>query len=95
VIEAACLPVHADALAMSQRDGRTPLDHALFDGEDFELCLTLGPEDAARLLQKNVQGVQLHRVGWIVEPPGLWLRTEQGTLKSIPPRGFDHLSAQP
>jgi thiamine-monophosphate kinase len=37
VIDAAGVPVHDDARALSARDGRPPLDHALHDGEDYEL----------------------------------------------------------
>lgn len=39
VIEADKIPIHEDAIALS-RDGRSPLDHALGDGEDHELLLT-------------------------------------------------------
>jgi thiamine-monophosphate kinase len=35
--------VHADAALMSRADGRAALDHALNDGEDFELCFTAPP----------------------------------------------------
>ena len=31
------VPIHEDALRLSERDGRSPLDHALGDGEDYEL----------------------------------------------------------
>src|SRR5688572_20577985 len=37
VVEGSRVPVHADAQVMSRRDGRTPLEHALHDGEDYEL----------------------------------------------------------
>lgn len=39
VIDAAAVPIHPDARAAS-RDGRAPLEHALHDGEDYELLLT-------------------------------------------------------
>lgn len=37
---------HADAHARSARDGLSPRDHALYDGEDFELIVVV-PADAA------------------------------------------------
>jgi thiamine-monophosphate kinase len=43
IIAAAAVPIHADAVAMSA-DGRSPLQHALHDGEDYELLLT-SPDD--------------------------------------------------
>jgi thiamine-monophosphate kinase len=33
------IPIHADAIARSYYTNRTPLDHALNDGEDFELII--------------------------------------------------------
>jgi thiamine-monophosphate kinase len=39
IIEANNIPIHEDAVTLS-RDGGTPLDHALGDGEDHELLLT-------------------------------------------------------
>ena len=39
-LDAASVPVHADAVGMSRDDGRSPLDHALHDGEDYELLLS-------------------------------------------------------
>jgi thiamine-monophosphate kinase len=42
-IEAAKIPIHVDAIKMSQEDGRSPLEHALHDGEDHELLFT-GPQ---------------------------------------------------
>jgi len=50
VIFADKIPVHADAIEMS-RDGFSPLEHALHDGEDYELLLTMDgmpTEQAAR-----------------------------------------------
>jgi thiamine-monophosphate kinase len=40
IISAADLPIHPDAVELSARNGRTPLEHALHDGEDHELLFT-------------------------------------------------------
>jgi thiamine-monophosphate kinase len=39
-ITSSTIPIHGDAHALSARDSRTPLDHALNDGEDYELLFT-------------------------------------------------------
>jgi len=39
MLDAASIPIHEDATAM-RRDGRSPLEHALHDGEDYELLFT-------------------------------------------------------
>ncbi len=94
-LEAASIPIHPDALAMSRTSGRTPVDHALRDGEDFELCLTLGSLDAARLLRDPPPGVTLHRVGTIDAEPGLRLLAPDGTVAPLAADGFDHLAPEP
>lgn len=93
ILDADAIPIHPDALAMAAQDGRSPLAHALGDGEDFELCATLAPEEAAGLLQAPpVPGLNWHRVGLITAEPGLWLRDARGRLAPCTARGFDHLA---
>ncbi|MFI5457454.1 MAG: thiamine-monophosphate kinase [Isosphaerales bacterium] len=92
VLDAAAIPIHTDAREMSRRDGIPALDHALNDGEDFELCLVVADDDAARLIAAPPMPVALYRVGVVTGVPGVRLRTEDGHLETISPRGFDHLS---
>jgi thiamine-monophosphate kinase len=89
ILDAVAIPIHADAAEMSRRDGIPALDHALNDGEDFELCLTVSPDDAYRLLAAPPAVARLYRVGEINDTPGLRLRSAEG-IRSIEPRGFDH-----
>jgi thiamine-monophosphate kinase len=87
VLRAESIPVAADAHRM--RDGRTPLDHALGDGEDFELVFAAEPDQALRLLETQpVAGVQLVAIGECVAE-GLWLE-EQGKRRPLEPRGYVH-----
>lgn len=92
ILDAEAIPIHADALDASQADGRSPLDHALNDGEDFELCLTIDPCDAERLLASPPAPAVLYRVGEIVAEPGLKLRQADGTVVPLEARGFNHLT---
>jgi len=91
LLEEAAIPIHPDAQRLAARDGHPPLDHALNDGEDFELCLTLDPVEADRLLAAPPPGVVLHRVGTVHDRPGLRLRAANGSIAPLAPRGFDHL----
>ena len=88
VLDPDAIPIHPDAEALSRRDGRAPLDHALNDGEDFELCLAVAPEDAGRL---EGGPVRVHRVGEVIAEPGLWLGDRDRGRVPVVPRGFDHL----
>jgi thiamine-monophosphate kinase len=90
---AGSIPIHDEARAASVIDGRGPLDHALNDGEDFELCLTLGPLDADRLMADPPTGVNLFRVGTIEEEPGLRLLLADGSRIPLSAGGFDHLAS--
>jgi thiamine-monophosphate kinase len=89
-LDAGAIPTHPDALELGRRDGRSPLDHALNDGEDFELCVVVAPEDADRLLGPHA-GMALCRVGEVDATPGLRLRSAGGVAVPIVPGGFDHL----
>ena len=89
VLDAAAIPIHPDAIDQSQADGVPALDHALHDGEDFELCIVLPPHDA-RLLSRPPEPARLYRVGEITAEPGLRLRGAGGVVLPLEPRGFDH-----
>jgi thiamine-monophosphate kinase len=56
------LPVSRAALALARRSGRPGWQHALADGEDYELCFTVAPEAP---LPAELAGVAITRVGVI------------------------------
>ena len=85
-IDADAVPIHADAVARSRLTGRTPLDHALNDGEDFELVFTVSEADGAKLARAPVP---VTRVGRVVPGPGLWL-VAAGVRTPLMPAGWVH-----
>jgi thiamine-monophosphate kinase len=91
ILDETAIPIHPDAREISLFDGRSALEHALSDGEDFELCAVVPAADLARLLADPPEGARLFRVGEITSAPGLMLRSSGGNLAPITPRGFDHL----
>ena len=87
VLRADHIPVHDDAQQL--HDGLSPLQHALADGEDFELAFAVSPEDGQRLLQSQpIQGIRLSHIGEFVEQ-GLWLE-ENGQRRALEPAGYVH-----
>jgi len=92
IIETASVPIHVDAqrLAEQRADGSTPLDHALSDGEDFELILAVPPADAKRLLADAPLETPLTDIGCFTAEPGLWQATGQGAPQQLIPRGWQH-----
>jgi thiamine-monophosphate kinase len=77
-------------LAAADGSGLTPLDHALGDGEDFELILAVPPEAAERLLADQPLAVPLARIGSFIAEPGLWTADPAGGRRPLPPRGYQH-----
>jgi thiamine-monophosphate kinase len=76
VIDAVAIPIHADAITLSKKSGRSWLEHALHDGEDHELlftCPTRPPvgtlighitADRSLLLHENGKTTPLSPGGW-------------------------------
>ncbi len=93
ILDETAIPIHADARESSRIDGAPAIEHALHDGEDFELCVVVSASDAARLLAAPPRPASLVRIGEITDAGGLTLRTADGQLRPISPRGFDHFRA--
>ncbi len=88
VIDAGAVPVHPDAALEAARTGRTPLDHALTDGEDFELVFTTSATDGERLVASPPAPVW--KVGECVpEAEGRWLVGAEGR-RELGGGGFAH-----
>jgi thiamine-monophosphate kinase len=90
VLEADQIPIHKDAIEQEVSDGVAAIDHALHDGEDFELCVVCSPDDARKLMDSPPEGHALFRIGMITPRAGLRLKTPDGRIASIQARGFDH-----
>jgi thiamine-monophosphate kinase len=87
VLRGQAIPIAPDALRLT--DGRSPLQHALGDGEDFELAFAVAPEDGAKLLRTQpVAGITLTHIGEFVDK-GLWLE-EGGKRRRLEPAGYVH-----
>src|SRR5688572_29613150 len=78
LVMASQVPVHEDAIAM-RRDGRTALDHALHDGEDYELLFTGRPGFYFAST----------RIGTITEEQGVWLQST-AAREPLEPKGWEH-----
>jgi thiamine-monophosphate kinase len=77
IIDADRIPVHADVSRLPASK-LSPLDHALNDGEDHELCFT-SPDDIPAAI----------RIGVTAKEKGLWL--QNGSIRTeLQPLGFEH-----
>jgi thiamine-monophosphate kinase len=87
VLRAEAIPITHAAKRMD--DERSPLEHALGDGEDFELVFAVSPEDAHRLIDlQPIAGITLTHIGEVVDS-GLWLE-QDGERRTLDPVGYEH-----
>ncbi|MBN2477161.1 MAG: thiamine-monophosphate kinase [Pirellulales bacterium] len=86
------VPVADDARRLAERraDDATPLDHALGDGEDFELMLAVPPDEARRMLAEQPLDVPLTAIGEFTAEKGLWRTDAGGSRTELVPRGWQH-----
>jgi thiamine-monophosphate kinase len=78
VIDASRVPIHEDAIEM-RRDGHSPLEHALHDGEDYELLFT-GPAHTFR---------NYTEIGRITVEREIKL-LQNGIVTPLEPKGWEH-----
>ncbi len=87
VLDAGAIPI--SQVAIEADDHRSPLQHALSDGEDFELIFTVSPEDGRRLLATWTESTPISHIGLITAEPGCWLKTGE-QLEPLAPLGWSH-----
>lgn len=87
VLTAEAIPIHPDAVELSKRTGKPPLQHALSDGEDFELVFTVDADTGAKLLA--APPIPVWKIGECVGETGLWI-TENDVKRPLTPSGWEH-----
>lgn len=82
------IPIHNDAIELSNSSGRTPFEHAWSDGEDFELILTMSPSDAEKAIEASLD-TSLIKIGKTTSRTGIW-KLENGRHERLSPQGYVH-----
>jgi thiamine-monophosphate kinase len=91
VVDAASIPISPAAARIG--DNRSPLDHALSDGEDFELLFAVAPAQGQALLNRPPTTTPLARIGEFMSGSDCQLRMPDGKLSLLPPLGWKHTFA--
>lgn len=83
--------IHEDAIPLSQL-GRHPVDmeSALHGGEDYELLFTASRR---KRLPPSIAGVPVTRIGEIVRQPGMRIKSSDGKMQRLLPKGWQHFSS--
>jgi thiamine-monophosphate kinase len=84
------IPISAAAQTMATIDGRRAVDHALHDGEDFELLLAVAPQHGDAIRDRWPFEVDLTRIGVIQDAAsGLQILGTKG-VRGLTPKGYLH-----
>jgi thiamine-monophosphate kinase len=78
LIDAEKVPIHPDVLRLA--DSGSPLEHALHDGEDYELLFTIAPGDVP---------AESTAIGTVTESLEMFLNSRQEQV-SLQPRAWEH-----
>jgi thiamine-monophosphate kinase len=89
------IPVSPDATKIAESEqaadvSAAALEHALSDGQDFELLIAVSPEDARMMLKDRPVNCRLTQVGELIAEPGLWQQLEGGQRKPLEATGWRH-----
>jgi thiamine-monophosphate kinase len=90
VLRLADVPISRDAEQLALTTGRSPLEHALGDGEDFELLLAAAPNVAEQIIRDQPLGVPVTRIGECIVEHGLWQIDDAGQRQPLAATGYQH-----
>ncbi|GAH40783.1 unnamed protein product, partial [marine sediment metagenome] len=92
-VYASKIPILSAAKEVGGLIKRSPLDLALYGGEDYELLFTVSPkkaDDVIKLLKKEL-GTRVSVIGEIKEEQkGIKLEDLQGKVSDLQPKGYNH-----
>jgi thiamine-monophosphate kinase len=89
------IPVSRDAIRLAEQERAenvptTALQHALGDGQDFELLLAVKPDIAQMILSDKPVACGITHVGELIDPPGLWQKTNSTDITPLEVTGWQH-----
>lgn len=84
------IPLSLETTKHCEKDLAAARNHALSDGEDFELILAVPPHEAERLLRDQPLSVPLTQIGHFTAENGLTQQLPDGRILPLQPRGYEH-----
>lgn len=99
VLDSSLIPISAAAQRLAEQTGKDALYHALTDGEDFELLLTMSEiswgtfdcdQKTLGCIDVETGEALFRRIGRIVETKELSLLDERGATHPLFPEGYQH-----
>ncbi len=71
-------------------DDKSSLEHALTDGEDFELLWTMPQPEYEKLMKQRSENIEVHRIGCITKEKGCLLIDREGRKEPRESEGYVH-----
>jgi thiamine-monophosphate kinase len=92
VIQQKAIPIHDDArTAVTTPDmQKTALEHALNDGEDYELLFCLAETDMRKICKDGLCKTPVTAIGRITAKKGIFLELPDNSRKPLEARGWEH-----
>ncbi len=93
ILEEPEIPISEAAVKLAETSGKSAMEHALGDGEDFELLFAVSEESWEKLLLKwPGTGIKtrLSCIGRVENNQGLRVAGSDGTLKMLEVTGYEH-----
>ncbi len=90
IIQQERIPVSPAAAKLAGTSGLTPLDHALYDGEDFELIFCIPPEQAPQLVDDWKDDTPLTHIGYLTDDASCLMQATDGQPQELEIRGYVH-----
>ena len=84
------IPITSAARDLARESKKTPLHHALNDGEDFEIVMAINPQSFLSISRDWPFEQPLIDFGEVVENPGFWIRHTDGSRVTCDPGGYEH-----
>ncbi|MBW2107605.1 MAG: thiamine-phosphate kinase [Deltaproteobacteria bacterium] len=93
LMQASALPLSDALVRLARLEGKSPLDWALYGGEDYELLFTASPNHKAHIkaLTQAETGVAAVRIGTITPGTTVRIQTETG-IKPLNSTGYQHFA---
>lgn len=94
VLEETALPLETLLAACKRTEAATQA--LLSGGDDYELLFAAPREQRGHVeaVGRHLE-LPLHRIGRILDKPGLWLQRGDGVVEALQSRGFDHFADAP
>lgn len=92
-VKAAAIPLSAEVKQTAAFLNKSPLDYALYGGEDFQLLFTMNPEQFQQL-QAADTGAVFVAIGEVLPPgKGVVMIDDQENMHLLQPKGYNHFAS--